>query len=207
MVSIPDNVKKLLTVVAAIGVVASVQLATAFPVAAHERRMVGPYSLLVGWLNEPALQGERNAATVQVTDTRVTPAKPVEGLEKTIKVSVTAGGLSNAFTDDLRAVEETPGLYALDFIPTVAGSYTFRITGKVETLDVNETFESGPGRFDDVVPQAQIQYPARVEAGADLAARLDGLESDIRWLKVIAYTTLAVAILFPIGLITIRRRR
>lgn len=196
-----------LTPLAALILSVAMLLTTSSPASAHERRTVGPYSFLVGWLNEPALQGEPNAATVEVTDTRATPAKAVEGLESTLKVSVTAGGLTRAFTGDLRAVEETPGLYALDFIPTAAGSYTFKITGKVGSLDVNETFESGPGRFDDVVPQQDVQYPTTVPVAGDLAARLSDLQSTADRAQALAVAAVVIAIVLPIVLALTRRSR
>jgi hypothetical protein len=192
-----------ITLIAALSLSVAMLFATSSTASAHERRMVGQYQLLVGWLNEPALQGEPNAASVQVTDAG---GKPVDGLEKTLKIAVTAGGLTNAFTGEVRAVEETRGLYALDLIPTATGSYTFTITGKVGLVDVNEKFESGPGRFDDVVSQVDVQYPSKVPAGADLAARLDDLQSTAARAQLIATVGLVVAIVLPIALLTLTRR-
>ncbi len=186
---------------------AAMLLTMSSPAWAHERRTVGPYQFVVGFLSEPAFQGAPNAASVRITDTRVTPAKPVEGLEKTLTISVTAGGLSNAFTGTTRAVFGQPGLYALDLIPTVGGSYTFVIKGKIESLDVNEKFESGPGRFNDVEPQASLQYPAKAPAGADLTSRLDDLRATAERAQLIAVAGLVAAVVLPLALFATTRRR
>jgi hypothetical protein len=185
---------------------AALLLTTTSPAAAHERRAVGPYQFVVGFLSEPAFQGEPNAATVRISDTRITPAKPVEGLEKTLTISVTSGGLSNAFTGTTRAVFGQPGLYALDFIPTVGGSYTFVVKGKVESLDVNEKFESGPGRFNDVEAQTALQYPAKAPVAADLSQQLNDLRSGVDRVQLIALAGLAVAIVLPLALFAMSRR-
>lgn len=186
--------------------VAASLLAMASPAAAHERRNVGPYQLVVGWLNEPAFQGQPNGASVRITDPRVTPAKAMEGLEKAISIEVRYGGLSTPFTGTVRAVFGQPGLYSLDLIPTAGGAYTFRIKGKIESLDFDEKFESGPGRFNDVQAQSDLQYPAKAPAGGDLGARLDAIDRDIGSARVLALVALALAFALPLGAAVLRRR-
>ena len=44
-------------------------------------------------------------------------------------------------------------------IPTKAGTYSFIFSGTVNGDAVNETFESGPGRFDDVESPTGLQFP------------------------------------------------
>ncbi|HVF36276.1 MAG TPA: hypothetical protein VND91_13215, partial [Candidatus Saccharimonadia bacterium] len=139
---------------------------------AHERRTVGPYQLVVGWLDEPAFAGIANAVDLRVTDTRATPASAVEGLERTLSVEVFQGGLTTPFASTFRARFGVPGGYAADIVPTRAGSYRFVITGRIGDLNVNETFESGPGRFDEVRAQGALQYPVQVPAGADLGSAI-----------------------------------
>lgn len=196
---------RLLAVIATVSVVMSVSI-LASPAAAHERRMVGPYQLVVGWLEEPAFQGEPNAASVRITDPRVTPAKAMEGLERAITVEVRSGGIA-PFTGTLRAVFGQPGLYALDVIPTLGGAYAFRIKGRIETLDFDETFESGPGRFNDVEPQSALQYPAKAPAGADLETRLGSIERQLGSIQAIAIVALVLAVTLPVGRALMARRR
>ncbi|HEY3126471.1 MAG TPA: hypothetical protein VGK07_05385, partial [Candidatus Limnocylindria bacterium] len=60
---------RLISLVAAATVVVSSFIIYAGTAAAHERRMVGPYQFVVGWLNEPAYVGLMNSLDLRVTDT------------------------------------------------------------------------------------------------------------------------------------------
>jgi hypothetical protein len=193
-------------VVAAFLIALSVSALLSTPALAHERRQVGPFEFVVGWLAEPAFQGQANAASVRISDTRVTPAKPLEGLQQTLTIEIVSGGLS-PYTGTVRAVFGQPGLYALDVVPTAAGSYSFRIKGKVETLDVNEVFESGPGRFDEVKGQTSLQYPEKVPVAADLTDRLDAIQQDLGSIRALAIAALALAIALPLGAMWRARQR
>lgn len=173
--------------------------------AAHERRNVGPYQLVVGWLEEPSFVGTTNAVSLVVSDTRTTPAKAVEGLEKTLTVQVFQGGSSTAFAPAFRTRFGAPGSYAADIVPTREGSYRFIIRGRIESLDVNETFESGPGRFDEIRPLTVLQYPDKVPAGAELARTIDDIRSttdQVRIIAMVAAILAAAALVLPY----IRRR-
>jgi hypothetical protein len=78
--------------------------------------------------------------------------------------------------------------------------------GKVESQDVNETFESGPGRFGDAEDPAAIQYPVKVPEAAALSDRLDAIDRDLRTAQLAALAAIVVAIALPVGLIFFRRR-
>ncbi|HZP96486.1 MAG TPA: hypothetical protein VFC31_09155 [Candidatus Limnocylindria bacterium] len=195
-----------LSATATIVVVVATLLLFSGPADAHERRNVGPYQFVVGWLNEPAFAGQLNAATVRISDPRENPAKPVEGLEKSLKIEVIQGGLS-PFTGTVRAVFGQPGLYALDMYPTVAGQYRFKVTGTVGTTSVNETFESGPTTFNDVQQPSPLQYPVKVPVGDDLGKRLDAIQSGIDQTRTIAIIGLVFGVLALGGATLVRRRR
>jgi hypothetical protein len=173
---------------------------------AHERRTVGPYQLVVGFLNEPAYAGSLNGVDLTITDTRVTPAKNVEGIEKTLTVDVFAGGLSTSFKPPLAARFGQPGHYAAYFEPTRVGAYRFVFKGKIESQDVNETFESGPGRFGDAEDPAAVQYPAKVPEAAALSDKLDAIDRDLRTAQIAAVAAILVAIALPAGMALMRRR-
>ena len=171
-------------------VVAASLIAFSDRAAAHETRSVGPYVFVVGWLDEPAIQGQPNAATVRITDGRI---------------KVFSGGLTTPFTGAMRAVFGQPGLYALDVIPTVSGGYKYQFTGKVESLDVNETFESGPGRFNDVQSAASLQFPEQVSSGAELARRLNEIQATADQARILAIVAVVIGLAAG-GLILMRRR-
>src|SRR5258705_2395698 len=61
---------------------------------AHERRTIGPYQFVVGWLNEPAYVGQLNSLDLRISDTRQNPAAAVSGLEKTLTADLPADGPS-----------------------------------------------------------------------------------------------------------------
>jgi len=168
----------------------------------HERRTVGPYQLEVGWELEPAYAGQLNYMHLEVVDVRT--GKPVAGVEKTLTADVAAGGLA-PFKLAISATGEV-GLYKAPVIPTVTGAYTFHISGKIETLSVNEKFASGPNTFDDVADVGALQYPTRFPIADDLGRKLDAIQSGIDQARIIAIVALALAVV-GLGAAALARRR
>lgn len=186
--------KRPFAIAAALALAVLALVSLAYPAEAHERRTLGPYQVVVGWLNEPAFAGSENAVDFRVTDTRSTPPKNVEGLEKTLTVEVFQGGSTTPFRAVFRTRFGVPGAYAADILPTREGAYRFVVTGKIETLDVNETFESGPGRFDEIRSVSALQYPDKVPAGAVLARTLDDVRATAEQVRVVAILALVLAV-------------
>ena len=103
---------------------------------------------------------------------------PVEGLESTLVVEVThvPSGITRQMP--LAIVRDDPGHYVAYFIPTATGQYMFRFLGSIEGNQINETFESGPGRFADIEPATPIQFPEGAASGRELESAVRGaLES------------------------------
>jgi hypothetical protein len=198
--------RRLLTAFAALAVIASAQLINASVAEAHESRNVGPYKFVVGFLSEPAFAGTVNGIDITITDPRSNPPKNIEGVEKTLTARVYSGGLTNPLDVTLATRFGLPGKYAGYFIPTRSGSYRFIFQGKVEQQDVNETFESGPGRFNDVQDTTALQYPTKVPQAADLTDRLDAIDRDLGSLRLIAIAAVALAIVVPLGTTLVTRR-
>jgi hypothetical protein len=128
---------------------------------AHERREVGKYDLVVGWAGEPAFVGEKNGIDLRVSlrpeSGQQTEARPIEGLEKTLKAEIIFGGQRREL--ELRAVFRQPGAYTADVLPMREGDYRFRFFGTIEGNEVNETFDSADGKFNAVKPIQGIQFP------------------------------------------------
>lgn len=144
---------------------------------AHERRQVGPYVFVVGFQNEPAYVEEPNGASLTVFRT---DGQPVEGVDKTLKVEISTGGASRTF--NLKPVFNRPGAYVAEFIPTKTGGYTFRFFGTIEGQEINERFESGPNRFDEVQGKADLEFPASVPTNGELAAQIRaGRAAETQW--------------------------
>ena len=191
---------RLLAAMAALAVVASSFALNTNVALGHERRTVGPYTFVVGWINEPSYVNLLNSLDLTVTET--TSAKPVEGLEKTLKADLTYGGLTTPQPLVLAARFGSPGKYSGYVLPTKVGDYTFHITGTVGTTNVDESFQSGPGRFGSIESTDALQYPAKVAGNSDLAARLDQIQT-----LVIAGIVLGgLALLLSAGGLLMRRR-
>jgi hypothetical protein len=184
---------------AALAVIVSSFAIFSVPADAHERRNVGPYQFVVGFLNEPAFAGTANGIDLRISDTRANN-KAVEGVEKTLSVQIQSGGLM-PLSVPLAARFGQPGAYAAYFVPTNGGAYSFAFKGKVEDTDINEKFESGPGRFNDVESTTSLQYPTKVPTGAELTARLDQLQT----LVIVGIVIGGLALLVSAGGLVLRR--
>lgn len=177
---------------------AALALATSSsPALAHERRAVGPYSFVVGFLSEPTFTSVPNAVALRVTETAT--SKNVEGLQDTLQVEITASGQRKIFK--LRSRFGEPGAYAADFVPTRTSTYVFRFFGKVGSTDVNEKFESGPGRFEEPESLVDAQFPP----GDDASQRLAQVQSAVDQTRALALVAVVVA-LGGLGLSLWRRR-
>ncbi len=145
----------------------AVALLVAAPSAAlaHETRQVAGYKVVVGWIGEPALEGQKNGVDFRVTK----DDKPVEGLEKTVKVEILHNASGTKKTFALRTIFRDPGHYTADLIPTAPGQYEMRFFGSIESAEVNETFISGPGRYGDIEPTTELAFPVAVPQVREVA--------------------------------------
>ena len=166
---------RVLAAVATLAIVASSFALTSDVALGHERRAVGPYTFVVGWISEPSYVNLLNSLDLTVTET--SGGKAVEGLEKTLKADLTFGGSTTPQPLTLAARFGLPGKYSGYVMPTKTGDYTFHITGTVGTMNIDEKFESGPGRFGSIESTDPLQYPQKVVSSSDLAARLDQLQT------------------------------
>jgi hypothetical protein len=190
--------RPLRSVATALAVALAMLAILAAPAAAHERRTVGAYTFVVGWLNEPAHVGQLNALDLRVTETAT--GKGVEGLEKTLSAEIRTGGRADGHALTLEARFGQPGAYKGEVVPTRTGDYRFHITGTIGSQRVDETFESGPGRFEGVEEITSLEYP--VPADAAVAARLDELGTRVS----IAIGLAALALLASIASLVRSRR-
>ena len=192
---------RLLSIAAAIAMVVASLGIFASPAAAHERRTVGPYTFVVGWIVEPAYVNQLNALDLTVTETATT--KAVEGLEKTLKAELIAGGGSAIKPLTIATRFGLPGKYQGQVVPTKVGDYTFHITGTVGTTNIDEKFESGPGRFGGIEDIAPLQFPNALPSNSDLAAKLDDANTRLTMALALA----AVALVLSVASLAMTRRR
>jgi hypothetical protein len=191
---------RLLSMVAALAVVVSSFAVNTNIALGHERRAVGPYTFVVGWISEPAYVNVANGLSLDVTET--SGSKPVEGLVTTLRAEVIVGGGAKKMTLALATDEATPGHYEGHFIPTKAGDYIFHIFGDAGSTKVDERFESGPNTFDGAISTDPLQFPDRLPANADLAARLDQLQT----LVIAGIVLAALALVASAAGLVVRRR-
>jgi len=166
----------------------------------HERRAVGPYTFVVGWINEPSYVNLLNSLDLTVTETN--GGKAVEGLDKTLKADLTFGGSTTPQPLTLAARFGLPGKYSGYVVPTKVGDYSFHITGTIGTMNIDEKFESGPGRFGSIESTDTLQYPQKVVSNADLVARLDSIQT----LVIAGIVIAGVALVLSAGGMLMRRR-
>jgi hypothetical protein len=126
----------------------------AVPGLAHQRYwlQVGQtdYLLVVGSLDEPVFTGDKSGVDLTVLlpdpgnpmDSRSERAKPVEGLEKTLKVEIKAGPHARVF--ELEPRFRAPGRYDAVFFPTVATTYAYRVFGTMGGSPFDMTFMCNP---------------------------------------------------------------
>lgn len=188
--------KKLLSIMSFIVLSTFVTLSLTSGIAlAHERRDVGKYQLVVGWITEPALEGQKNGADFRVTNLET--QQPVEGVEQTVQLEIThvATGVSKVF--NLRTIFRDPGHYTTDLILTASGVYRMRFFGTIEGTQVNETFSSrgGGGGYNDVESTAEIQFPTRVAEVREIEAVVRHIEGETHELEegVTKTNTMAIA--------------
>jgi hypothetical protein len=126
-----------------------------FSASAHESRKVATdYVFVVGFLDEPAIQGDTNGISLEVTKAD----KPVTGLDLTLKAEIIVGDQKKEVA--LSPVWKTDGSYEAVFIPTQPGDYAFRFFGTVDGTTIDETFTSSPNGFDSVAPRTDYEFPA-----------------------------------------------
>ena len=131
---------------------------------AHEERDVGDYSVEVGFIGEPVFVGDTSGLEFHVTK----GDQPISGLDKTITAEVINGTAKRALP--LTEREDDPGWYQSVFIPTVAGKYTFHLSGTIEGNPIDETFTSSPTGFNEVQEAASGQFPVTLPTAAELSA-------------------------------------
>lgn len=131
---------------------------------AHERRLVGTYgqyTLVIGFRNEPAFQGEMNAIDIIVT--RSSDQKPIstragDTVDLEVEVQTRAQEAFNAPVVRFAKIEkpqptfDVPNRYNAWFRAAEEGTYAFHITGTLADATntaapalIDETFVCGKG--------------------------------------------------------------
>lgn len=155
-------------VIAAVGVSGWVP-----PAAAHEHRVVGSVQMTVGWVDEPAYAGLKNAVQLFLA---AASKKPVSGADDTLKVEVIFG---NQRTAALPLMESgtRPGEYEAALMPTRPGTYTFHFIGSVNGQAIDQSFTSSETTFDPVTDVSVLEFPAKDPSIAEVASLVNRVAS------------------------------
>lgn len=160
---------------------------------AHEHREVGNYHFTVGFLNEPPIVDQMNGISLTITDGANN--KPVTDADKNLKAEVVVGGNAKSMPLVLAPRAGVPGGYAANFIPTASGSYIFHFTGTLNGDPIDQRFESGPGRFDDVQPASSLEFPQKLSDSADLQAQVAQAQSAVGQARLLGIAGLVVGLI------------
>ena len=179
---------------------------------AHEKRLVGNYTFVVGFLNEPAYANtinsldlticNGNSCNYTVQDGSRVLANPVNDADKTLKAEVRTGGAA-PLALPLEARWGNPGKYVSYFQPVKTGAYTFHISGTLNNDKIDEKFTSGPNTFGEV--ETVTSYPAVSQHTDQTATDVKALKDQVKQADAKASTATTVgiagAVLGVLGLI------
>lgn len=168
-------------------------------VLAHERVEIGPYVVIVGWVNEPAIVGERNALFVEITENE----QPVVGVEATLDAELIYAG--QAFRSNLNP-STVPGQYTVEFFPTVRGQYSVRLFGAIGETEMEEIIEP-----EEVFSAARIQFPEPEpsirELQRETQQQLNELSAQLRTAQLIGYLGVGIGLIGAVVAVWSTRRK
>lgn len=173
-------------------------LAAAPLILAHESTTIGPYTLIVGWVNEPPIIGERNAILLIVSNTE--SGEPISGVEASLDAEVIYGG--KTFRANLNPTT-TAGEYHLDLIPTVRGLYNLHLFGTIGDTEVELTLEP-----EEVFGADRLQFPEAEPDSFALEETIVNLEEQLQQTRTLAFVGIVVGILgIGVGVMSLLRKQ
>ena len=150
-----------------VGLVAALALSTVATACAHVRKASGPYTVELGWAEEPAYSGVRNAVEVSVEDAG---GKAVADPRGSLRAEVSFGEAVKQLA--LEPASE-PGRFAAAIIPTRPGVYAFHVTGTLRGRAIDVAATCSERTFDCVESSDDIEFPVADPSGAELGPKLD----------------------------------
>jgi len=210
-------VHKLITTVSTFAIANVMTVAGAQAALAHDVHPFGKVTVALGWLHEPAYVGFDNAVQVLVKDPSGKPITDIS--DKDLMVEVGLGSQKMAKQPLLPTADPDtglgiPGEYEMHFIPTAPGNYTFHLHGTVTGQAIDETVTASDKTFGEVKSDDEVEFPNKVPAAADLAAKLDRISSRLDSARnsadrafYVAIAAIILAVLLGIADILLVRRR
>jgi hypothetical protein len=159
----------------AAAVAVALALAAPAPALAHEDRHVHGYQMTVGWRDEPAFAGVRNAVQVILSTGSGAPVRDAGG---GLTVQVLYAGRATPpmpLRPAFGASFGTPGEYDAPLVPTRPGAYGFHVRGSIGGTAIDESFTSSPSGFPGVEDDGSISFPVADPTRGEIAQRLERL--------------------------------
>jgi hypothetical protein len=174
---------------------------------AHVTRTVGPYTVTIGWIDEPPFAGVKNAVEIGVTDSA---GHPVDDLGISPEVQVTFGDAQT--TIPLEPSEE-PGVFQAPLIPTRPGTYAFQLSASVDGRDISTGATCSERTFECVTPASDAEFPVADPPVGEVAERVAGTlpaanqaSDDAKKARALAIAALAIAAVALVSSLAIVRR-
>ena len=122
---------------------------------AHQRQLftIGDkdYLFVVGSIGEPLYVDQKSGVELfaywtdasDPVNSQANGTKPIEGLEKMLKVDISAGAKNK--TLDFEPAFRDPGHYEAHFFPTVETTYNYTVFGNINGTDFKASWTCSPG--------------------------------------------------------------
>ena len=133
---------------------------------AHVVAKADDLRLEMGWGREPAHTGAENFVQVTVTDAA---GAPVTGFRDPLAAEVSFGGERVVLS---LVPGGKPGELRAPLVPTRAGVYSFRVTGRVHGTAVDRSASCSERTFDCVADASDVQFPAQEPTSGQVAQKL-----------------------------------
>ena len=165
---------------------------------AHASTKIGPYNLVVGWVNEPPIVGERNAILLIITEDAT--GEPVIGAEASLEAEVSYG--PKTFSGNLNPTT-IPGEYTLELIPTVRGQFNLHLSGTIGQTEVDVTTEP-----EEVFAAARLQFPEAPPDTLALTEQIATLNADLQQARTLAFVGVGLGVIgLALGLVSLWRKK
>lgn len=170
--------------------------AAARPARAHTTTTIGPYDVLIGWVDEPPVVGQRNAILYEISR----DGAPISGVEATLDAEIGYG--DRTMRVNLNPTD-VPGRYVSPFIPSVRGVYSVRLFGAIEEFDVDQMLEP-----EEVGDGAMLAFPEPLVDTRAMQEQIDTLSADLGAARTLALVGLGVgAVGLLLGVLGLLRGR
>ena len=163
---------------------------------AHTRVEVGPYTIIVGWVIEPPIVGERNALSIEILEGE----EGVAEAEADLKAELVYGG--QTFRTNLDPTEEA-GFYTATIFPTIRGQYAVRLFGSLNGMEIDEVIEP-----EEVFSADRLQFPEPLPDSRDLQKQITALETELQSARNFTYIAIIIGVFgIIIALVAVLKNR